>query len=429
MRPYRTLSVLTSAAIAAMLVSPAAVADSRRDPLPLLDPGPRATAEPPAQLDDEWALTLPIVPEGMARLASDLAEQFGDDPDFSAVEVTEDRSRVVVHWYGQPSDAIESSISRASGVATEFAPVEYRPGDLRQAAAVLLTDPSVASVSIPPDSSRLEISLHEALNTPGGRTASTDWSARAGFPVSVELDAPTPAATRQNDINYHLGGARIYRFEDPFIRGGCSSGFAVVRASDPSQQGTMLAAHCGGVGSRFVTSDGTFAYHYGDMVARDTTHDGAILSMAWSQPFVWTNTWDSNVYTQVNGVASPYVGQELCYSGSYSGLVCGNIVRATGVAMNLGGDLTAVSAFRTENASGIPSAGNGDSGGPGYQLVNTVNGARRWAVGIISAIPSNSPTACRGVPGDVNGRRCSPTVFSTSVVLIGNRTGWYVPST
>jgi hypothetical protein len=121
--------------------------------------------------------------------------------------------------------------------------------------------------------------------------------------------------------------------------------------------------------------------------------------MAWSQPFVWTSTWDSNVYTRIDGAASPYVGQELCDSGSYSGLVCGDIVRTTGVHMDLGGDLTSITGFQTQNSSNIPAAGNGDSGGPGYQLVSTANGVRRWAVGNISAIPSGSPATCHGTPG------------------------------
>jgi hypothetical protein len=104
-------------------------------------------------------------------------------------------------------------------------------------------------------------------------------------------------------------------------------------------------------------------------------------------------------------------------------------VQTTGVVMNLGGDLTAVTAFQTQNNAGSPAVGNGDSGGPGYQLVNTVNGVRRWAVGIISAIPNDSPTTCLGTPGGgASDRRCSPTVYATSVVMIGNRTGWYVPS-
>ncbi|WP_448061796.1 hypothetical protein [Cellulomonas hominis] len=369
--------------------------------------------------------------EEMARLASDLTETFGEDPDFASAEVTRDRSKVIVHWYGQPSDDVEQVVDAADGVTTEFAPVAYRPGDLRDAASAVFAEyPQVASVSVRPDASGLDISVRADTSTTAPRSAAPDWAAITGFPVSVDRGAPEPAMTRQNDINYHLGGARIYRFEDPFIRSGCTSGFAVVRASDTSQQGMMLAAHCGSVGAQFITSDGTFAYNYGSVVERDTGYDGAILSMAWSQPFVWTSTWDSNVYTQINGVASAYVGQELCYSGSYSGLLCGNIVQNTSVIMNLGGDLTSVTAFQTQHISNSPTVGNGDSGGPGYQLVNTTNGVRRWAVGIISAIPNNSGTTCQGVPGGGSSdRRCSATVYATSVVLIGNRTGWYVPNT
>lgn len=429
MRIRQRSAALTAIALAVMLVGPAAAADPGPSPLPLLDGDPAPVARDRSEAD-EAALTLPIVSEEMAQLASDVVEQFTEHPDFAAVEVTEDRSRVVVHWFGEPSAEVEHLVAGSDDVAVEFAPVQYRPAELRTAAESLLADASVASVSVRPDASGLDVSVR--ADDPAGtrRGAAIDWSARAGFPVDVDQQAPEPAATRQNDLNYHLGGARIYRFEDPFLRGGCSSGFAVVRASDPSQQGMVLAAHCGSLGSNFVTVDDLFAYRYGDLVARDTGYDGAILSMEWSQPFVWTSTWDSNVYTQIDGAASPYIGQELCYSGSYSGLVCGNIVRSTGVHMDLGGDLSSITGFQTQNSTHAPAAGNGDSGGPGYQLVNTANGVRRWAVGIISAIPGGSPTTCQGTPGGgTTDRRCSPVVYSTSVVMIGNRTGWHVPAT
>lgn len=144
---------------------------------------------------------------------------------------------------------------------------------------------------------------------------------------------------------------------------------------------------------------------------------------------MWASTWNSNVYTQINGSTGHVVGQELCYSGSCSGLVCGNIVTDPTFNYNLGGDLTNVTGFVTEHVSGTPAVGNGDSGGPGYSLVNTSGGLKRLAVGIISAIPGDSGTACSGVPGALDGRRCSPVVISTSVNQIGANTGWFVPTT
>lgn len=76
-----------------------------------------------------------------------------------------------------------------------------------------------------------------------------------------------------------------------------------------------------------------------------------------------------------------------------------------------------------------PAVGNGDSGGPGYQLVSTADGLKRNAVGIISAIPGGSGTTCQGVPGDSapGGRKCSSTAYATSVSSIAASLGYYIP--
>ncbi len=54
----------------------------------------------------------------------------------------------------------------------------------------------------------------------------------------------------------------------------------------------------------------------------------------------------------------PYVGQEICYSGSFSGLKCGNIVQQVDVRYELGGDLTDIKGFRTQHSNGEPAVGN-----------------------------------------------------------------------
>lgn len=437
-RRYRTVlagSVALALAVpltASTSASASASAAASESATTILDPQQELIDPTSADGSDISSLTLPLIPEDMARLASDLTETFEAHPQFASAEVTEERDRVIVHWFGDPDDALLSALIEEPGVATAIEPTTYMPGELRAAAEDLLrSDPAIKSAGAVYDGSGLTVSA-ESLE-PHSRVAvplADRLTALTGFPTIVEDAPPVEASTRLADHSYHLGGARIRHFDGAFLRQSCTAGFPVVKGSDTSKKGMMFAAHCGAVGEQWVTDDGSNAYHFGNIVTRNTTYDGAILEMGFTNPYIWIGPEDTSTFTAINGVLSAFVGQELCYSGSFSGLNCGNIVDAVNLSYNLGGDLTAVKGFRSVNANGDPAAGNGDSGGPGYSIVSTSNGVKRWAVGIISAIPGNSGTTCAGVPGSsaVGGRKCSPTVISTSVVLIGNQTGWYVPA-
>lgn len=75
-----------------------------------------------------------------------------------------------------------------------------------------------------------------------------------------------------------------------------------------------------------------------------------------------------------------FIGQEICYSGSYGGLKCGDIVKDTSDIYQFEGYPTQITGFRTEQSNSEPAAGHGDSGGPGNQLVSTSSGLKRMAV-------------------------------------------------
>ena len=107
------------------------------------------------------------------------------------------------------------------------------------------------------------------------------------------------------------------------------------------------------------------------------------------------------------------------------------IVQEHGVVYDLGGDLTSVIGMRTLQSSGTTAVGNGDSGGPGYALVNVSGTLKRYAVSIISAIPGGSPATCTGVPGDpaAGERKCSATVYATSMPQIVSALGWTLTTT
>ena len=191
----------------------------------------------------------------------------------------------------------------------------------------------------------------------------------------------------------------------------------------------MTAAHCGQVGSQWAIPHPTTAnsyYYYGRAVNRDEWTDSLVIDSTTSYPYVYTSTWNSDGYNQVNGLRVPVVGTEICFSGSYSGAVCGNIGTSTEREERVGmpdGSVQKVYGFWTTQNNGVPSAGNGDSGGPGYVLSYTGTGYKRYAATIISAITAAS-TRCTGVPGEDPYRMCSTQVLSTSMSRALGTTGW-----
>lgn len=305
---------------------------------------------------DVEKLTLPPVTSELLEAATAVEEAFSADPRYNTVEITEDRSAVVVWWHGDQDPALTELIAH-SDVSVVVAASEYLPADLRAAA-------------------------NSALHSGQGVTAA--WVPKEGNGI-------------EHDVRCALRRCRIT---------------------------VGSVAH--------NTGPTVFAYgNNGVIGARTTSYDGAIINTGFNNPGFYTSTWDSSTYTALNGATFAPVGSEVCYSGSYSGLICGNIVQEHGVVYSLGGDPTSVIGMRTLQSSGTPGVGNGDSGGPGYALVNVSGTLKRYAVSIISAIPGGSPATCTGVPGDPapGGRKCSATVFATSVPQIASALGWSLSTT
>lgn len=388
---------------------------------------------------DADQLTAPAVPVEMDELASEIAGTYSDHPQYASVEVTLDRTEIVVHWYGKVPADLKSDIraAQAGGVRSRVSPTRVDPATVRQyAQSLVANDPNIKSVAIAKDAAAITVTTEAPSNarteaSPRARTTTARVEPPEGVTVDVQEGGVSEFSTRQQDLTYRLGGARILRFEDPYIKSECTSGFVVRKLNNSSQHGMLTAAHCGANGSNWITSDGQFAYSWGSVTQRNTTFDGMVISGTYPNPFIWTSTWNSNVYTPINGVREPYIGQEICYSGSFSGLNCGNIVDAVGMPYNLGGDLTSVFGFRTTNSAGSPAAGNGDSGGPGYTLVSTDTGFKRYAVGLVSGGPSaTSGPRCQGVPGGpgLYDRKCSPVIYSTPVNSLNTALGWYIPT-
>jgi hypothetical protein len=378
------------------------------------------------------ALVLPPITTEILSAANAIRETYLDDPRFSDVEISPDRTVLTVWWDGKVTAELDEIASSAS-IKVSVIATALNPGQLREAVRAALSDPTLGIAAAAPklDGSGIEVILHEEAGTRARSQSHPNIERALGVPVEIlDESAPLPSK-RQNDY-WGVGGARVYQWNGSGITNGCTTGFGVQRGTTV---GVMFAAHCGANGSQFVRwpdNTGTTVYPYagnGVISAVSGTHDAAIMTTNTHMGAVYTHAWDNSVANviAVKGVQEPIPGAELCYSGSYSGFICGNVVDSNGWSYTLpvagsSSTVNVTTAAKTVQAIGTPAAGQGDSGGPGA-LPALHNGAPALlASTIISAIPGNSPTVCTGVQS----RQCSPTVYSTSVNGALAYTGWSI---
>ncbi len=194
---------------------------------------------------------------------------------------------------------------------------------------------------------------------------------------------------------------------------GCTTGYPVLRVQD-SQLNMLTADHCS------TTQEETWYFGGGSHVAGTSTFQAPgdtdlelfIQPASLSTWMLAGNYTDNNTVAPIRGYAAPVGGNSVCYSGSRSGLVCNNVLESSDT-YNCIGFLTCYWTRWSTQSSGVPAAGNGDSGGPVSILVlRSDNSVGAYGVGIVSMIPGGSSTNCTGEPGVAadGGRKCSPNV-------------------
>ncbi len=291
----------------------------------------------------------------------------------------------------------------------------------------LAADVRVEMAYAPPLGDELVLSV--AGDVDAAKAAATALLARStatSIPVRVE-ESPGVSPTLRN-VNSSI------RFAGAYMRlpgvSSCSTAFLIGEIGT-SNRGMMSADHCG------TGTSGTWYYSTSTTAAAQISPYSGMLSWA---PYtfdmgVWTGTTgassfyayvftgdylDVGTLSAVKGSASPVVNDQVCYSGSYSGNVCTNIVNYTNVLICYSISMCYQGQSITTQASNIEAAGNGDSGGPVY--TGTTGGVN--AAGIISGIVGGSST-CTGEPGVSGGRQCSPVAIYAPISLgLNVNTGW-----
>jgi len=393
------------------------------------EPSPAAETPPgssPAPLTVELDTALPSVPADLMTWATATQAALVDEAAFLTVRISDDRESAQVFWHGDPTPELTAVLEEApTTYGIEITQTAYLPGDLREAARELLATGSISGQEVTatwpnPDGT----GVSATIAPPAGRQARLALPSEIdGIPLDVSQGDVTEARGRQDD-DLHLGGARINRVGG----GACTLGFA---ASSPTiGDGGIFASHCGNPLDQWARPSATGTWFgMGQTTHEVDGRDGAMLTGTYFNPAMYVGSYTSAAYVSITGTANPVQNTEICYSGSYSGLNCGNLVSVPYYNYSLAG-VGAIEGFRTANVQGYPAIGNGDSGGPGIVPVSAPNGGSYlWAAAIISAMPSNNKSAtCAGVPGTgpVNStnpadRQCSPIAIATRAVEIADQ--------
>ncbi|QAV70708.1 hypothetical protein ESZ53_09840 [Salinibacterium sp. UTAS2018] len=217
----RTASIAGVAALILVAVGAAtgaSAADNTSDSTPHITDEVRIT---PSDVSSEVEkLTLPAIPLETQEYIDALQGELDGDARFSAVEVSENRKQVTVWWHGEVSEGL-SALLRDSVAVVEVsvAQTAFLPGDLRDAAQHVLREGAalgVERVTVAVDGSHLEVATAGIGTSRGDVQPSEELISRLAqlteIPLTVSQGGVKPAATRLNDNDYHLGGARITNF-------------------------------------------------------------------------------------------------------------------------------------------------------------------------------------------------------------------------
>jgi hypothetical protein len=347
---------------------------------------------------------------------------------------SEDKKSLTVYASGN-LEAIEGLIEKSGATRlVSIVRTAYSPQQLDAAkdalfwnAATLSSGERLFAVMPSVDGSGLIAMYEESVNGEQRRLPVPDLRQSAGgIPVQVEFGALPEAISRLSDTAPFKAGAFMRK-----SNGGCTTAFKIGHISS-GVQSLITAHHC--------SPDNGASWHQGlyDTTAMTSSNYlGLSTGQAAGGSDIGrlggpTNTlaaWvygagpSSNSGYPTIGWTNPAVGAVICYSGAYSGAVCQNEVTNSGLTvcyLNNPGSPCYDDLVRTAQTSGIPAAGNGDSGGPAFVL--TSQGA--YAAGVISGIQNASPT-CTGIAGSVDGRKCSNVVlYAPMSNFFWNNTGW-----
>jgi hypothetical protein len=319
--------------------------------------------------------------------AADRVTAAGGDGLAGIVAAPENRE-LRVYWAGKTSPAVTDLLGDLNRtVPVKVLPAAHSHRSLQAEAARLVRQPGVTSAAPKVDGSGLVLGVRDSARTQALSTS---------VPVEQVASAPESMASRGNDSTPYWGGARW---------NGCSTGFAVWHGGVTKM---LSAGHCGSHGQGAYDGGGD----YMGLIEGDNDAYDRLLINTWSSGRTYDGGVGVNEFSKPTASAAhSYVGNWVCNSGAYSGAWCGIQVKYTNVTVNVG--YLIYQTVWAEQVDRIAPVGNGDSGGPVFDL--TPDHARTIAKGTNTAIDLSTQAPCRGVPEGAS-RKCAWRFFYVDVV-------------
>jgi hypothetical protein len=394
---------------------------------------------------------MPGVPEGLTTLAEMPAGGGSPIPEETREAISELSSssldNEILEFKWNHDDASLSIFTHnieavaAAADATGLFPadqkIDYIPAAVTKSQLESTVESFVATLAASPQGLGDVVSVAPSSNGSRLTVGVTELPAQArrAAPLPSEVDGLEVAFEQ---VDESVPTTRV-RNSSPMITGGyfagqgsaCSTGWPVRRAQDTTY-GNLSADHCGKALNSMWTwgtsGQGTAPINVGLTTGQAAGGSdlevflGSTASAVY--PYVYTtNNNDSTTGIPIRGYANTVVGDRLCYSGAFSGLVCGNEVTSASSYICYAGFQCYWIATTTQ-IQGQPAVGNGDSGGPVFGIVQRADGTLgAYGVGINSGITGGS-TSCTGDPGyqrsDTDFRLCSKFVMFAPVARFMN---------
>ncbi|HEX8631112.1 MAG TPA: hypothetical protein VF755_23385 [Catenuloplanes sp.] len=264
---------------------------------------------------------------------------------YANIVAAPENRELVVYWQGRVPAAVQRVIAaQSNSVPIRVVPARYSEAQLSAEVQRLGRDSAYAEVSPMIDGSGIRV------KQAAGRSAraAAPRSSVSVFPDGVNTGGNGVLFTRQNDFAPYWGGARTQ---------GCTTGFAIWWAGASR---ILTAGHCGNNGQNVFDGGGDLM---GPIFNDNDVRDTQMINVA-GLGRVWDGPWTETGFTKgVAGATFSNVGNWLCTSGSRSGVRCNIRVSANNASWF--GRFPMVYADQQQFVS---AAGQGDSGGPVFEL-------------------------------------------------------------
>lgn len=213
----------------------------------------------------------------------------------------------------------------------------------------------VYSIDIEIENNNLSIGLKEATNL------SEEYLKEilGEIPFTTFNTIQPENTSRQSMIRPLQAGLRLYNVNG----GGCTSAFnAYVNNSEGTAYYLLTAGHCGNKHDPFTQGGGGIGYMTKRFNANNADAGGIPIISAYKTHYVYGVSSNSYEITSIQRKTEDYVGQSVCFAGSYSNSqICGTIKSTNWSGYFLGGNYFYNLRMTSQNNI------SGDSGSPVYE--------------------------------------------------------------